>query len=276
MKSDTHETGRGIKLMAHLVAGFPDLESSYQVARGLVDGGADLIELQFPFSDPSADGKPIQEACGAALEAGFRLADGFKLAERIGRDLGVPVFLMSYGNPVFAMGVKRFVEKTAEAGAEGIIAPDLMPGADEGLYRYGRAGGVRIVPVFTPRISAERLTVVLAEEPSFLYCALRNGITGDGTRLDAENISFLDRLRKTGVVVGAGFGIVSRLQMEELRDHADVGIAGSVFVRDILAHRDKSPEQIYRAVKQRAESLKGLSREGKKEAGAESRVSPGE
>ena len=245
------------KLMAHLVAGFPDLETSYQVARGLVDGGADILELQFPFSDPSADGKPIQEACSTALDGGTRVADCFRLAGRLVRDFRVPVFLMSYGNLLFSMGMERFVDRAVEVGVHGIIAPDLMPGADEGLYRIGRERGISIVPVFTPRISEERLSHVLAEHPRYLYCALRSGITGAGSRLNGENISFLDRLNRTGAEVMAGFGIVSAAQVEALEAHADTVIAGSVFVREILEHRGEGTENIYRAVRRKAEVLTG-------------------
>ncbi|MDY7028176.1 MAG: tryptophan synthase subunit alpha [Spirochaetota bacterium] len=244
-----------IKLMAHLVAGFPSIEDSLIIAEALASGGADYLELQFPFSDPSADGKPIQAACSAALEAGIRVADGFTLVEKIRRKVHIPVFIMSYASPVYSMGVERFVKRTVEAGAEGLIVPDLMPGSDEGLYEAGRRHSIAVVPVITPSVSDGRLEAIAAEKPEYIYCALRSGITGDATQLDAENIGFLRRLRDISPVVMAGFGIQSREQVDALASHADVAIAGSVFVREIQRLLRESPKELYVGVRKKAAEL---------------------
>ncbi len=244
-----------IGLMAHLVAGFPTLEASTAIARALKEGGADILEVQFPFSDPSADGIPIQQACGEALAKGIRVNDGFNLVKQIREQSGIPVFIMSYANLIVSMGVEEFVDRAADSGAAGIIAPDLMPGSDESLYEIGRARGVEIVPVITPRISPERLRVIMDNNPRFLYCALRSGITGSSTTLDGETITFLEGLRGTEFKVIAGFGIDSYRQIEALSPHVDVAIAGSVFVREILKHKNTGTEELYRVVKRRVELL---------------------
>lgn len=244
-----------IKLMAHLVAGFPTIEDSLTIAEALAAGGADYLEVQFPFSDPSADGKPIQAACSAALDAGMRVAEGFNLVEKIRRRVHIPVFIMSYASPVYTMGVERFVERAVEAGAAGLIVPDLMPGSDEGLYESGRRHSLNVVPVITPSVSDERLESIAAEKPEYMYCALRSGITGDATQLDEENIGFLRRLRDIGRVVMAGFGIQSREQVTALASHADVAIAGSVFVREIQRLLRESPEELYDGVRKKAAEL---------------------
>ena len=107
------------RIMAHLVAGFPDREGSLAIARTLIDGGCDYLEVQFPFSDPTADGPWIQRACDLALRAGFRLEEGFRLAGEIARLSPVPVFLMSYANPLVVRGVEAFVDEARRAGAAG-------------------------------------------------------------------------------------------------------------------------------------------------------------
>ncbi|MGC9313542.1 MAG: tryptophan synthase subunit alpha [Sediminispirochaetaceae bacterium] len=244
-----------IKLMAHLVAGFPSIEDSLTIAEALAAGGADYLEVQFPFSDPSADGKPIQAACSAALEAGMRVADGFNLVEKIRRKVHIPVFIMSYASPVYSMGVERFVKRAVEAGAAGLIVPDLMPGSDEGLYEAGRRHSIAVVPVITPSVSDGRLEVIASEKPNYIYCALRSGITGDATRLDTENIGFLRRLRDISPVVMAGFGIQSREQVAALASHADVAIAGSVFVREIQRLLRECPDELYEGVREKAAEL---------------------
>jgi len=253
---------REIKLMAHLVAGFPSFEDSYTIARALRDGGAHYLEVQFPFSDPSADGKPIQAACSTALSGGIRVKDGFRLVEKIRSTSDIPVFIMSYGNLLYTMGVKRFAARAAEAGAEGIIAPDLMPGSDEGLYRIGRESGVAVVPVITPHVSKQRLELILAEQPRYMYCALRSGITGDATRVGPENISFLEKIRQSGSVVMAGFGIQSSRQIDDLAPHADVAIAGSVFVREIREIIQRGPEklsdELYHGIRKKTAGLLGI------------------
>ena len=105
------------RLMAHMVAGYPDYGGSLAIAGALAAGGADYLEVQFPFSDPSADGPLIEKACHAALANGFTVADGFRLLAAVGGRTGAPIFVMTYASLVFARGVDRFAAEAAEAGA---------------------------------------------------------------------------------------------------------------------------------------------------------------
>jgi tryptophan synthase alpha chain len=217
--------------MAHLVAYYPDRESSLEVARALIDGGASYLEFQFPFSDPTADGPAIQRACARALEKGFTVDGGFRLLDRIGRLAKVPVFVMSYANPVVRRGAKDFVRRCREAGACGIIAPDLPVGSDEGLYAEGKSAGLEIVPVLAPTMTDDRLALIKAAGTGFLYAALRKGITGETTAIGEENLSFLKRVSSPGAKVLAGFGISRRDQVEALAPHVHAVVIGSAFVR---------------------------------------------
>lgn len=222
------------RIMAHLVAGFPDREGSLAIARTLIDGGCDYLEVQFPFSDPTADGPWIQRACDLALRAGFRLEEGFRLAGEIARLSPVPVFLMSYANPLVVRGVEAFVDEARRAGAAGLIVPDLPVDADEGLYAHGRAAGLHVVPVVVPGMREQRLRRIAAADTAYLYAALRPGITGAYTRIGEDNLTFLGALAPLGRRVLAGFGVSGREQVQALAPHVHAVVVGSAFVREIL------------------------------------------
>ncbi|MCK5249736.1 MAG: tryptophan synthase subunit alpha [Spirochaetaceae bacterium] len=228
-------------IVTHFIAGFPTYEASLDVARGLIAGGAFALEMQIPFSDPNADGPVIEEACRQALDAGFKVADAWKLLEAIRAESDIPVFVMSYASLVFTPGVENFVRRAKDSGATGLIIPDLVPGADEGLYAAASAAGCPAVPVVIPWISDKRLDEVLSENLDWIYVALRSGITGTYTELGPEQEAFLSKLRRRGAAAGsglrimAGFGIQDAAQVEAVVKMADAAIVGSALVTAIIA-----------------------------------------
>jgi tryptophan synthase alpha chain len=164
------------RVMAHMVACFPDTYSSMHVALALINGGCSLLEVQFPFSDPTADGKYIQKACDAAISAGFTPDIGFSLIGEIRNHTDIPILIMGYANTVVSIGVESFLAHARSAGATGIIIPDLPPDYDEGLY--SSAGTTIIpVPIICPTTSDERLERIFSLEPVYVYAVLRKGIT---------------------------------------------------------------------------------------------------
>ncbi len=232
-----------VKLMAHLVAGYPTQKASLEAARALARGGATYLEVQFPFSDPSADGPAIQAACTQALAAGFKVSKGWELVSTLRQEFpNLPVFVMSYASIVIARGVKAFVDEAARQGV-GLIIPDLIPGADEGLFEAGRLAGVPIVPVIVPTVSKERLQDLLALKPEWVYTAIRTGITGVHTTLTPDLEFFLAGLRDQTKVL-AGFGIDSPEQVRSLASFAHAVVVGSAFVRSIAkAWNEAIPEE---------------------------------
>lgn len=244
------------KLMAHMVASYPDFEGSFRIAQALADGGADYIELQFPFSDPSADGPAIQGACSAALDTGFTLKEGFRLLQEIRERIGVEVFLMSYASPVFSRGVEGFVARAAELGVTGLIVPDLPFDHDEGLYDASKRHGVAAVPVAVVTLPQERLETIIALKPRYLYASLRRGITGTMTTIGEENIRFLDRFRELETEVMGGFGISERAQVEALSGHVHTVVVGSAIVRTI-AEATATGEDPYEPVRRKVAELTG-------------------
>lgn len=230
-----------IRLMAHMVAGYPDMATSREVAAGLIEGGAAFLEIQFPYSDPTADGPAIEQASNSALENGFRVNDGFELVRQISSQ-GPPVFVMSYAGLVFSRGVDRFLHEAAEAGAAGVIVPDLMPGYDEGLFDAAARNNIAAVPVVAPSVTPARLEEILAVKSPFLYAAIRTGITGVRSSIDGSVEAFLGRLRSPNRTLIAGFGISDYSQAAQLQRHADVLVVGTALVRAVATAHAKGAD----------------------------------
>ena len=244
---------QGARIMTHLVASFPSWEASLEVGKGLVDGGAAYLEVQFPFSDPTADGPHIQVACDEALGAGFTQERGFALVEALRACTGVPIAVMSYANPIFQNGVGRFVQRCRDAGADAIIAPDLPPDYDEGLYAAGKAAGVAVIPVVVPSTLPERLEmVVTGAGTDLVYAALRKGITGSYTEIGEDNLAFLRRIGELGGKPMAGFGIRSHEQVAALTPHVAYVVVGTWFVELLRRERAADPRALM------AEAMAGL------------------
>lgn len=256
-----------VNLMAHMVAGYPDFGTSEAAAAAIVDGGAAYLEIQFPYSDPSADGPVIQKACSKALQAGFTKESGFSFVRQTTEKYNIPVFIMSYAGLVYAGGVEQFVRRAKEAGAAGLIIPDLSPGHDEELYRFGREAGLAVVPVVAPTITGGRLQRVASEKPEFIYAALRTGVTGDKTELGEEELRFIRRLSGGGAKICAGFGIRSREQVERLSPYVHAVITGSFIVGIIEKSADYGNTLVYSRVRENIRYLVRGDRPGRGEEG---------
>lgn len=248
-----------IKLMSHLVAGYPTDELSFTAARALVDGGADILEIQLPFSDPSADGPAIQGACTEVLKRGYRTADGLAFIEKLHKEFPqVKIYLMSYGSLIYTPGVENFCKKAAAAGVTGMIIPDLPFDFDEGLTAACRANGMENIPVAAPSMAPERLDKLAHAGFSFIYAALRTGITGTDTKIDAATLDFLKKAAAGGSKIYGGFGISKGEQAKALASEVEAVVAGSVFVR-LITENKNNPDALYKAVRAKAEELTGLS-----------------
>ena len=242
------------RIMAHMVAGYPDLARSLEVARGLADGGCAYLELQFPFSDPTADGPDIQRACSAALEAGFHVDAGFELAAEICRTANVPVFLMSYGNLLFTRGISKFLSEAGSSGARGVIVPDLPPDYDEGLFQAAAGMGLAAVPVLSPSMRDARLSRTLSLGAEYLYVTLRTGTTGAFTEVDGPGRSFLSRGAHAGngAKILGGFGISEPAQVQAFSPLVHAVVVGSALVRVVAAAGD-----LRAGVRRRLQELRG-------------------
>lgn len=242
-------------IMAHIVAGFPDYDKSMAAAEGLVEGGAAYLEVQFPFSDPSADGPLIQQACTQALENGFKTSEGFDLVSSLTKGRDIPVYIMSYASIVYAAGIEEFCLKSKKAGAAGLIIPDLPFDYDEDLYKRALKHGLDCVPVIAPSTSQQRIDEISELRPAYIYTALRSGITGKMTTLGHESLEYLDALKKTGAKIIAGFGIQTAEQVKALAPHVHAMAVGSAFVQTTRSVMDEDRKTIKERLKTKTESL---------------------
>jgi len=241
-------------LMPYLMGGFPDLESSLAIANGYADGGADLIELGVPFSDPLADGPVIQSAGSAALAAGATLDAVLAIASEIAPRL--PVVLMCYSNAILARGTERFVAEIAAAGVSGLIVPDLPLEEAPATAESCASAGVAFVPLAAPTSTDERLSAIGAAAHGFLYTVAVAGTTGE--RGDDSGYSdVVERVRAhTTAPVALGFGISTPQQASAAADAgADGVIVGSRLVRE-AAEADDPAGACRALVEQFAQALR--------------------
>lgn len=223
--------GRRAALMPYLMAGYPDLERSREIARAYVDGGADLIELGIPFSDPLADGPVIHEAGVAALATGVRVDDALTVVRDVAER--VPVVVMCYANIILARGLERFADMLLAVGASGLIVPDLPLEEAPATLDALDARGLALVPLVAPTTPDERLALIGERARGFLYTVSVTGTTGERTANDGGLPGVLARARAhTDVPVAVGFGIGTPEQAAAAADAgADGVIIGSRLVR---------------------------------------------
>lgn len=225
------EAGRGrIQLMTHVVAGYPDWATCAALTHAMAGCGVRLVEVQIPFTDPLADGPVITAANQTALDAGVRPADALAWLGQMAQELPAVAFLvMTYANVPFALGLERFLAMTREAGAQGVIIPDLPVDEPEGAYpAHARDLGLHPVLVVSPDTPAQRLDLLLPQASGLLYTTLKVGITGASAALAPESLTYLEGLaRRTTIPLAAGFGISHPDHVAALAGRAQVAVVGS-------------------------------------------------
>jgi tryptophan synthase alpha chain len=197
-------SGKRAALMPYLMGGYPSPEASADVGRAFVAGGADLVELGIPFSDPLADGPVIHAAGTAALAAGTTTDAVLELGAQIARD--IPVIVMTYANLVLARGVETFAGQLADHGLSGLIVPDIPFEEAPALLEACDAAGIALVPLVAPTTPVERLETIGARARGFVYAVSVAGTTGE--RAGGEYDELIRRTKAaTEVPVALGFGI---------------------------------------------------------------------
>jgi tryptophan synthase alpha chain len=224
-------SGKRAALMPYLMGGFPDLEVSRAIGEAYADGGADLVELGVPFSDPLADGPVIQSAGTRALAAGATVASVIELAGAVAER--IPVVLMCYTNLVMARGVERFTADLAAAGVSGLIVPDLPLEEASDTLAACDAAGLALVPLVAPTTPDARLDAIGAQARGFLYTVSVTGTTGERTALSDAFAGVVARAKAhTAVPVALGFGIATpEHAAQAAQAGADGVIVGSRLVR---------------------------------------------
>jgi len=221
-------------LIAYLPVGYPDVDTSIQAMVAAVEGGADIVEIGVPYSDPGMDGPVIQQAVDVAVRAGVGLRNVFPAVAAVSAAGAVPV-VMSYWNPIERYGVDRFADDLAAAGGAGVITPDLIPDeAGAWLAASDRTGLDRVFLV-APSSTDARLAATAAASRGFVYAASTMGVTGTRATVGDAAERLVARTREvTGTAVCVGLGVSDGDQAAELAGFADGVIVGSAYVRTLL------------------------------------------
>jgi tryptophan synthase alpha chain len=223
-------------LIAYVMAGDPDLDTTFAILKALPAARADVIELGFPFTDPMADGPSIQKAGIRALQSGTTLQKVLALVGRFRAfDSETPLILMGYLNPVLAMGEAQFSKAARDAGADGAIIVDAPPEEDSALRAAMEAESLALIRLATPTTDADRMPKVLAGTRGFLYYVSVTGVTGAKAMVAADAGAAVARLKAaTSLPIAVGFGVREPAQAAEIARIADAVVVGSAFV-DVIA-----------------------------------------
>jgi tryptophan synthase alpha chain len=225
-------------LIAYICAGDPNPDATKEYVTALVRGGADIIELGLPFSDPTADGPTIQAGIERALDGGMTPDVYFMMVGSL--KLHIPLVVMTYYNIIFKRGLEKFVNDCAASGISGIIVPDLPPEESAELAGFCRKNDVDLIFLVAPTTTEERINHILAEGKGFIYLVARLGVTGARADVAASTRELIKRV-KTTTPKAVGFGISNGKQASEIiRGGADGVIVGSAFVDIIAGKKDVS------------------------------------
>lgn len=236
-----------------ITVGDPDIETSEKLVRAMAAAGADLIELGIPFSDPISEGPVIMNADVRALKAGTTTDDVFDLAERVHRDLDIPLLVMTYFNAVYVYGCERFLQRCEDVGICALIVSDLPYEEKGDVQDYCTRHGVKLISMIAPT-SEDRISMIASHAEGFIYVVSSLGVTGTRTQFSSNIDEMVATLRKaTKVPCAIGFGISTPEQARKMTDIADGAIVGSAIVKLIAQYgRDSVPyvEQFVRSMRE--------------------------
>ncbi len=246
-------------LVTYVMGGDPDLATSRAMALACAEGGADLLEIGMPFSDPIADGPTLQAAGERALAAGTTVEGCLGLAAAVRKRTAVPIALMGYVNPVLSYGEARFLDHCAEAGVDALILPDLPPEEAEEFGRLARDRGVKLVFLLAPTSTEARRRAACAAATGFVYFVSVTGVTGARRELPADLGEQLAAVRAASPVpVVVGFGVSAPDQARALAQAADGVVVGSAIVSRIAegGSRSARAERVRRFVRSLARAVR--------------------
>ncbi len=248
----------GKAFIAFITCGDPDLGTTAECVRAAVDGGADLIELGIPFSDPTAEGPVIQSANARALAGGVTTDKIFAMVKELRRDVSVPMVFMTYANVVYSYGIERFCDRCVEAGIDGMILPDVPFEEKEEFAPACRERGLSFISLIAPT-SENRVAMIAREAEGFLYIVSSMGVTGVRSEITTDIGAMVELVRKsTSIPCAVGFGISTPEQAAKMAALSDGAIVGSAIVRLIHESGPDAPNAVRRYV---SSMTRGLGRE---------------
>jgi len=227
--------------------------------RGMAESGALALEVGVPFSDPIADGAEIQRASEWAVRQGVGAADAIELVRAFRADgFETPVVVMTYANPVLAMGVANFASSASAAGVDGVLISDVPPDESAEMWRALVDAGLETVLLVAPTTPAERLPVILERCRGFVYCLARTGVTGRSAGESGDLRQRIAEVRAlTTLPIAVGFGISTPDQAAALRGSADAVIVGAAFMRAIAEDPERGADARVTALARSLEAALG-------------------
>lgn len=248
----------GKAFVAFITCGDPDLETTAKAVRAMAEGGADLIELGIPFSDPTAEGPVIQSANVRALSAGTTTDKIFEMVKKLRNDVKIPMVFMTYANVVFSYGTERFAEMCAQVGMDGVILPDVPYEEKEEFAPIFEAHGLELVSLIAPT-SADRIAMIAKEAKGFIYVVSSLGVTGVRSEITTDIGALTEQIRAvTDVPCAVGFGISTPEQAAKMAKVSDGAIVGSAIVRLMEKYGRDAVPHVEEYVKSMKDALRSL------------------
>ncbi len=245
-KLDEIINSKRIGLMTHVIVGYPTLNDTINIVKTMAENGVDLIELQIPFSDPLADGPTIMKACEKSLEKGTKVRDAFTIMHALSSQISIPLLFMGYYNTVFKYGVEKFIYDAKNAGASGLIVPDMPIDQEneEHFFSFCKKYYLHNIQVISPASTEERLVKNSRVANGFVYCTARQGTTGAKDKLDPQLSSYLKTVKKYfSIPIAVGFGISKKEHIKMLEGQADIAVIGSAIINIINKSTPRKVEE---------------------------------
>lgn len=231
-----------------VTAGDPDLDTTKEILFAMQEGGADLIEIGIPFSDPVAEGPVIQEADLRALETGTTTDHIFDMVLSIKDKLHVPVVFMTYINPIYVYGTEKFARRAKECGAAGVIVPDVPFEEKHEILEIFHEQDLEVISMIAPT-SSERVKMIAAEAEGFVYCVSSLGVTGMRSEISTDIASLIRDVKSVKEIPCAiGFGISTPEQAKKMAAVSDGAIVGSAIVKIVAEYGKKAPSHVKKYV----------------------------
>lgn len=228
-------------LSAFVTYGFPDVETTEQIVRCLVNFGVDIVELGFPFTDPIADGVTIQYSSQQALKHDISMELLFDTVKRIKKDITIPVVLMSYLNPIYQYGFEECFSRCQEKGIDGIIIPDMIPEEGKEYEKVAKKYNLATIYLLAPTSTRKRRKLIYTHSKGFVYVVSVTGITGARKHFPTDLCTFLETVRQeTTKPLMLGFGISSPKQITPIRKYIDGIIIGSAIINMIREYKQQN------------------------------------
>jgi len=235
------KNAKGEKILSvFLTSGFPEKDNFVELALNVLDAGADILEIGFPFSDPIADGPIIQQSSQKALSNGIDLLKTLNYVKEINKHTDKPIILMGYANPLLSYGLEKFADDSKRIGVDGLIVPDI-PLDEYDNFFTSKFDGTDIILLITPTTPIERIKMIDEKSSGFVYCVSVTGITGIRKMGDTDNLLFIknayDQCTNNKVLVG--FGISSVEDVKYYKPYCDGVIVGSAVIKSLMNDNGK-------------------------------------